>query len=141
MRYLLDTNIVSELTAVKPHGALIQWIDEQPDEALFLSAITVGELARGIERLAPSKRREALCAWLHADLLVRFDQRVLAITAETMMIWGGLYTALQTQGRTLSMMDSLIAASALEYGCILATRNTRDFAGAGVPLFNPWTDI
>jgi predicted nucleic acid-binding protein len=138
MKSLLDTNVISEVVAREPDPRVLQWIDSLDPEDVYLSAITVGEVWKGIEQLPSSARKERLRAWLKDDLLVRFAGRVLTIDAEVMRTWGTLVAELERRGRSLPALDSLIAALALHHGCALATRNEADFAGTGVTVVNPW---
>ena len=138
MRYLLDTNVISELVARQPDQAVLTWIEELDQSAVHLSVITIGEIHRGIERLPESAKRGRLRVWLTEDLLVRFGDRILPIDVEVMMAWGSMVARLISEGRPLSAMDSLIAAQALHHGYSLVTRNDSDFRGTGVNVMNPW---
>ena len=134
MNYLLDTCIISELIAKEPNSQVVVWIDQIDDERLFLSVITVGEIARGIKRLPQSQRKQTLLEWLHNDLLFRFQGKILALTVDIMLRWGELTAT----GRTLPAIDSLLAATALTGDLVLVTRNVKDFEETGVQIINPW---
>lgn len=138
MSFLLDTCVISELTARRPARAVVEWVDAVEDGRLYLSAITIGEISRGIERLPDSARRRELRAWLEGELLSRFQGRILALDAPVMLTWGELTARLEAQGQALPAMDSLIAALALHHRLALVTRNEKDFAGTEVSLVNPW---
>ncbi len=138
MRYLLDTCIISELVAKQPNPKVLSWVTDQPDENLYLSVITIGEIKKGVCKLPDSKRKSALSAWLRQDLLVRFAGRVQAVDIETMLYWGELLGRLETQGRALPLLDSLIAAIALRGSFQLVTRNEKDFDRIGVSIVNPF---
>jgi len=138
VRYLLDTNMISELVARQPDPVVLRWIDALDQTAVYLSVITIGELHRGIERLPESARRDRLRAWLTDDLLVRFGDRIVPIDVGVMMAWGSMVARLMGEGRSLSAMDSLIAAQAIRHGYTLVTRNESDFRGTGVNVVNPW---
>ncbi len=138
MKYLLDTNVISELVARQPNQQVVVWIDSLDPNFVYLSTITIGELSKGIEKLPQSKRKAELTDWLHHSLLVRFSDQILGLDAATMLKWGHLTARLEAIGRTLPAMDSLIAAIALHNECVLATRNERDFVDTGVPILNPW---
>lgn len=138
MKYLLDTNVISELVARQPNPTVMQWLDSLDAEQVYLSVITLGELKKGIEKLPDSARKEALNEWLHHELLARFSGRVLPLDSEVMLSWGELTGRLERVGRPLSALDSLIAALALHHNCILVTRNESDFQDTNVSLFNPW---
>lgn len=138
MRYLLDTNAISELIAKHPDERVIQWVDELDPASVYLSVITIGELRKGIEKLLASRRRDKLRAWLTDELLVRFRDRILVLDVDAMLVWGELVGRLERRGRPLPAIDSLIAALALTHSCTLVTRNEADFAGTGLKLANPW---
>ena len=138
MKYLLDTNVTSELIAKQPNQRVVAWIDSLDPNAVHLSVITIGEIRKGIEKLPSSKRRDILTEWLTSDLLVRFDGRIATITTEVMLIWGELTGRLENAGHPLAAINSLIAAITLAGGYRLVTRNTDDFQHTGVPLINPW---
>lgn len=138
MNYILDTNVVSELIKKQPHPQVVQWVDEQDSSRLYLSVITIGEIRKGIEKLPSSPRKETLHDWLTAQLLVRFDGRILPLTTAVMLRWGELTGRLETDGIVLSALDSFIAALALESDFTIVTRNVDDFQSTGVRVFNPW---
>jgi tRNA(fMet)-specific endonuclease VapC len=140
MRYLLDTNVISELVARQPNRAVVAWIDGLDANSVYLSVITIGEIRKGIEKLQPSTRRERLSAWLADELLVRFDGRIAAITTDVMLVWGELTGRLEMAGHPIAAIDSLIGAIALEGKFCLVTRTTADFRHTGATLFDPWAD-
>ncbi|KAM3093190.1 type II toxin-antitoxin system VapC family toxin [Phormidesmis sp. 146-35] len=139
MKYLLDTCIVSELIAKQPNLSVLHWLDTQPPETLYLSVVTLGEIAKGICKLPESQRKSTLTQWLNQDLLERFSGRIQTLDIETMLVWGGLVGSLEQQARSLPVLDSLIAAIALRHSSHLVTRNVRDFDQLGVEIFNPFT--
>lgn len=141
MNYLLDTNVISELIAKRPVKNVVEWLDRLDPNTVYLSVITIGEIWKGIEKLTPSKRREAVREWLEKDLLLRFRGRILEITAEVMLVWGELTGRLEKEGRPITAIDSLIAAIALEGDYNLVTRNEHDFQHTGVKLINPWKEV
>ncbi len=131
--FLLDTNVVSELRRVRPHGAVLTWLRGIPDGDLHLSAVTVGEIQAGIEltRVQDGEKAAEIEAWLDQ---VAASYNVLPMGAATFRRWARL---MHGQSDTL-YEDAMIAATALEHGFTIATRNTRDFAVFGVPVFNPF---
>ena len=135
MSYLLDTNVISETVRSRPEASVIDWLEQVPDEALFVSALTLGEVRRGIERLPRGQRRERLRTWLEHELPAWFGDRVLAVDREVADRWGRL---LAEVGRPLPSIDSLLAATALHHELRLVTRNTKDFAFVGLEVVNPW---
>ena len=138
MTFLLDTCVISELVTKQPNLHVMQWVDSIDEDKLFLSAITIGEITRGIEKLADSNRKSALAEWLEGDLLIRFTDRILPIDIPVMLVWGQLTADLEKQGRRMPAIDSLIAATCLQARLDLVTRNERDFAHSGVAVVNPW---
>lgn len=138
MTYLLDTCVVSELVARSPNQGVVDWVDTTDDRQLFLSVITIGEIARGVERLPESQRKQVLYEWLDTELTERFAGRILALDYDVMRRWGRLVAELERAGQSQSVMDSLIAATALHSGMTLVTRNLHDFHATGVALLNPW---
>ena len=139
MNYLLDTNVISELIAKQPNAKVVDWIDSVDPTAIYLSVITIGEIRKGIEKLPPSQRRDTLNGWLETDLLSRFQGQIVAITTDVMFVWGALLARLEREGRPIAAIDSLIAASVLQGGYTLVTRNEDDFQHTGVTVVNPWT--
>ncbi len=138
MNYILDTKVISELVAARPNPKVIDWIQSVESNQVFLSVIAIGELKKGIEKLPDADRKVKLDQWLHEDLLVRFDDQILIIDQETMLIWGRLVAQLEMIGRPISSIDSLLAATALQWQYTLVTRNTAHFAMAGIVYLNPW---
>jgi predicted nucleic acid-binding protein len=132
-RYLLDTNIISELRKLRPHGGVVAWLNKQNEEQLFLSAVTMGELQAGIERIRrqdPSKATE-IESW--ADQLESSSQ-VLAMDAPCFREWGRLMDRKSAK----LLEDAMIAATARVHGLIVATRNEADFKQLGVRMVNPF---
>jgi len=138
MNYLLDTNVISELIARVPNPRVIAWIDQLDPESVYLSVITIGELRKGIEKLAPSRRKDELTTWLDHDLLSRFAGHIVEIGIDVMLAWGELAGRMEREGKPVAAIDSLIAASALEGKYTLVTRNEVDFQHTGVIIINPW---
>ncbi|MDO8670450.1 MAG: type II toxin-antitoxin system VapC family toxin [Dehalococcoidia bacterium] len=138
MNYLLDTCVLSEFTKRRPSPEVMDWVAAVEEERLFLSVLSLGEVKRGIERLPQSHRRNELDTWLNSCLLARFAGRLIGLDAEVMLLWGALAARLESEGKTMPIVDSLIAASALYNSLILVTRNEPDFIRAGTPLMNPW---
>ena len=138
MNYVLDTNVISELIARQPNQKIVDWIDSLDPETVYLSAITIGEIRRGIEKVAPSRRKDELTLWLTSDLLLRFADKIIDITTNVMLVWGEVTGRLEQEGKTMPAIDSLIAASVLEGKFTLVTRNEDDFQHAGIAVINPW---
>jgi tRNA(fMet)-specific endonuclease VapC len=141
MNYLLDTNVISELIAKQPTQKILDWLDSLDPTTIYLSVITLGEIRKGIEKLPPSKRKDAIRTWLETDLLLRFQGKVLDITVAIMLIWGELTGRLENEGKPIAALDALLAATALQGGFRLVTRNDSDFQHTGVAILNPWREI
>jgi tRNA(fMet)-specific endonuclease VapC len=141
MNYLLDTDVISELVSRRPDRKIVEWLDRLDPNTIYLSVITIGEIRKGIEKLPPSKRRDRVKEWLEGDLLIRFQERILEITTEVMLIWGELTGRLEKEGRPITAIDSLVAAIALQGNYRLVTRNEHDFQDTGVTVFNPWREL
>jgi toxin FitB len=138
--FLVDTNVLSEFSRRgEPDQRVKIWLKAAPAGSLYVSVLTLAEIRRGIELLAPGKRRDQLEHWLEDDLLGAFDDaNVLPVTRAIGYRWAVLSARAQEQGIQPSVIDGLVAASALEHDLTLATRNVKDFAGLGVEIFNPW---
>ena len=138
--YLLDTNVISELMRPRPARGVAEWIETTPEELLYLSVITIGEIRKGIDLLDEREpKRAALQSWLDRDVRVRFAGRLLAFDAGAAERWGQVEAFAQRQRLTLPTVDAQLAATALHHGLTFVTRNTEDVRVTGVPLFNPWT--
>lgn len=116
----------------------MQWLRTQPSTALFLSAVTIGEIRKGLTLLPHSRRRSELETWFRTDLLEWFHNRILPVTHTVADRWGALDGQCQLRGTPLNTADGMIAVTAIEHDLSLVTRNVRDFAGLGVVIFNPW---
>src|ERR1700721_233950 len=139
--FLLDTNVPSELVRPQPEPKVKTWIATQNLDILFISAVSFGDLRKGIVLLPPGERREALEAWVETDLSILFSGRVLSVTRSIAERWGVLEGQRQLAGRPLHVPDGQIAATALEHGLTLVTRNVKDFAELGVSIVNPWDAV
>ena len=136
MRYLIDTNVISELSKPVPRKAVYSWIRSVPEADLFLSVVSIGEIVFGISKLSDEKRKAKLNTWLDAIICDGFEGRILEIGIDVMRIWGELNASLP---RTLPIQDTLIAATAIANNLVIATRNIKDFRYiAGLTVFNPW---
>ena len=131
--YILDTNVISELRRNKPHGAVLAWLQTVTAHQLFLSAVTLGEIQVGIEttRAQDIKKAQEIEAWLE-KIIDSFS--VLPMDGKAFRIWAQM---MQGRSNTISE-DAMIAAIAKANNLAIATRNTSDFKGLGVPLVNPF---
>ncbi len=138
MKALLDTCVISELVSKKPNPKVVEFVDLLDPEDVYLSVITIGEIVKGIEKLPKSRRKTDLQNWLRDDLLIRFEGNIVALDTDVLIEWGALTTQLESSGKTMPAIDSLIAATALAKKMTLVTRNVGDFEGTGVEIVNPW---
>ena len=137
MRALLDTCVLSEIR--RPHGnaRVKEAVAELDDADLFLSVLTVGEVAKGIVLLRAGKKKRALTVWLGV-LETKFGDRILAIDTETARVWGELTAHAQAAGKVIPAVDGLVAATALRHGLRVMTRNTKHFEATGALILDPW---
>lgn len=137
--WLLDTNVLSELRRPKPDRNVVQFVSAQPLGELYVSVVTFAEIRFGIERVSDVDRRMALNDWLDHKLRPMFDERVLEISEEIMLKWRLLVEQGRKNGHTFSQPDLLIAATALQYGMTVVSRDTSEYEIANVPVLNPWS--
>ena len=138
MKYLLDTCLVSELIKRHPSRAVAAWLDEQREEDLCLSVLTLGEIQNGIARLEDGRKKARLQAWLDHDLRDRFAGRIAGITEEAALQWGRICGESLRRGRPLPVVDELIAATAIAIGATVVTRDEAVLQSAGAKTFGPW---
>jgi len=136
--FLLDTNIVSEWVKPRPNVGVVVWLAEADEDRVFLSVVTLAELRHGIERLPASSRRRRLDAWLHDELPLRFEGRVLPVDDAVAEAWGKVVARREAAGRPIGVMDAFIAATANVHALRLVTRNEADFDSAVKQIINPW---
>jgi predicted nucleic acid-binding protein len=135
---LLDTNVVSEPLRQAPEVRVIEWIDAQPLETLFLSAITVAELRAGVALLPSGKRRAGLHENLEKRVLPLFAGRVLAFDLLCTQAYAELMARARSAALAIAAADGYIAAIAMANGFAVATRDTRPFEAAGATVIDPW---
>lgn len=138
MRYLLDTNAVSEPQRPRPDPGYMAWIGEREAEDLAISALAYGELARGVAVLPAGKRRSELSAWL-AEGLTFFGERILPVDVKVATVWADVWAANRRAGRVVGVVDELTAATALAHGLTVVTRNLDHFDESGCELLSPWS--
>jgi len=136
VKYLVDTNILSEARRPKGHAAIRETLSAIDENSLYLSVITIGEIAHGVARLDVGKRRRELEVWL-GQIARHFSDRVLPIDEPIARLWGEITAASAKAGRTLHTADGLIAATALRHGLHLLTRSKADFEQTGVAVSDP----
>ena len=137
--FLLDTSYLSALAdAARPdHAPALRWYQLQDERDLFTTSVVIGEIARGITRLRPSRRRDRYRNWLRHEVLPVFGARVLPFDVEAALQWGALMGDREREGTIPSNDDAKIAAVAAIHGLTVVTANERDFAAFGVPIVNP----
>ncbi len=138
MNFLLDTNAISEWVKPRPDPGIAAWLDEVDEDRTYLSVITLGELRKGVERLAVGRRRDRLDQWLTSELPERFGERMLAFDAAVADQWGRLLAQAENIGRPVGGIDALIAATAKVHGLQVVTRNVGHFRHTGVDVISPW---
>jgi predicted nucleic acid-binding protein len=139
MAWLLDTNILSEIRRLRPEPKVLAFIAANPLDELYISAVTLAELRFGIELLSEgSARHDELDNWLTRTIRPMFERRVLAVTEDIMFRWRVLLEEGRKTGHTFSQPDLIIAATALQHGLTVVTRDRSDFDKARAPVFNPW---
>jgi len=139
MSWLLDTPVLSELIRATPKESVIDWLQAQDENDLFLSVLTLGELEKGIAKLSDSRRKTTLRKWVRTNLMARFETRVLVIDHKVAARWGTLVGTSERKGRPLPVIDSLIAATAIAHELTVVSRNAKDFERCGIPCLNPWS--
>ena len=137
MKVLLDTCVLSEIRRPKGHPRVRRALEALDSEDLFLSVISIGEIAKGIALLKEAKKKDDLRIWIQA-LENHYADRVLVVDLETSHIWGKLTAEAQKAGKIVPASDGLIAATARRHGLYVMTRNTEHFKAAGVLLLDPW---
>ena len=135
---LLDTNVISEPQRREPNARVLNWIDAQALETLYLSAITVAELRAGIALMPAGKRRDGLHENLEKRLLPMFANRVLSFDMACTKAYAELLAKSRDAGLAVETADAFIAAVALANGFAVATRDTTPFEAAGLNVINPW---
>jgi toxin FitB len=137
--YLIDTNVISELTKPAPNGAVLNWFAQTPAQQIFISSVTLCEMALGLTLLPAGKRRDALTAATTALINEDFEGRCLNLDARCAQAYGQLAAAQMQSGKACTAEDAMIAAIALVHQFTLVTRNVKDFVGMqGLQLLNPW---
>jgi predicted nucleic acid-binding protein len=138
--WLLDTNVLSELRRPRPEPRVVDFVSRQPLELLFTSAVVFAEIRFGIELVPDANRRSELHDWLNHKLRPLFEQRVCPVSEDVMLKWRLMVEDGRRVGHTFSQPDLIIAATALEQGLTIVTRNTAHYERAKVSTLNPWID-
>ena len=136
MSYLLDTNVICEIVKAKPAKNVLDWVNTVPENNLFISVLTLGEIRKGVEKINDLKRREFIRLWLENDLPLFFAERILPVDLQVADQWGRLQSNLK--GHVLPAIDGLLAATAVCHNLRLVTRNEKDFRCCSLEVLNPW---
>jgi len=140
VRFLLDTNLVSEVTKEHAEPRVAAWLASVHPNQAYLSVMTVSELRAGAELMPPGARRRRFEEWIADDILNRFRPNILPIDLDVAEVFGRYIAEDRLKGRTTSPVDLLIAATAQAHGLTVVTRNTRDFDHLELSLLNPWSE-
>jgi hypothetical protein len=139
VKFLLDTNTVSEWVKPRPNAGVVEWMDSIDDDRVFLSVVSLAEVRYGIERLAHGNRRRQLEEWLERELPLRFEGRILPVDAGIADTWGKIVARGEAAGRPIAVMDAFLAATAEVHRLTLVTRNVSHFSLLKT-VVNPWTE-
>ena len=139
MNYLLDTCVLSEFVKKMPNPKVVQWINQQQAEQLFVSQISIAEIKKGLHKIKVQQpdRHHKLQQWLHS-IEATFFSRVLPMTEAILNDWSEITAHAELQGKKLAVMDSLIATTAYQHKLVLVTRNVEDFKMTPVQILNPF---
>ncbi len=136
--WLLDTNVLSEFRRPRPDKKVLAFLAQQPLDQMFVSSVTFAEIRFGIELVKDPGKRADLQQWLTHKLRPMFAQRVLQVSEDVMFTWRMLVEEGRKSGHTFSQPDLVIAATAVQHGLTVVTRDTVDYTRARASLFNPW---
>lgn len=137
-RFLLDTNVISELVRPKPNEKTISWLSTQPNETLYISVITLAELMRGVSKLETGNKKLKLNEWIQKEIPNQFDERILDFDKKCAFLWGQWQGEADKLGIPYPVMDIQIATIAARFELTLVTRNIKDFKNLPIQCFNPW---
>lgn len=138
---LLDTNVISELVRQFPDRAVVSFIDRQPPDSVFTTAICEAEIHYGLARMPRGRRRDNLRARIRAFLGTGYSARILPFDSTCAQLYGIIRADREAAGRPITVEDGMIAAIARAYGAMVATRNLADFQDCGVDIVNPWDPV
>ena len=137
MSYLLDTCVLSELSKSDPSPQLAEWFEKIPEDELYVSVLTLGEIRYGIGKLPDGRRKNDLFQWFET-LEAVYESSALGVSREIALRWGAERARLAGKGIQVPVIDGLIAASALHHSLYLVSRNVKDFSAFEVDVINPW---
>jgi len=137
MGYLVDTNVISEPETKHPNANVLAWLARVDFGELYISALTVGEIKKGVVKLEAGTRKAHIQNWLE-ELRKKFAGRILSLSETTFIEWGKMVGKFEQKGIVRPPYDSLLEATALEHDLILVTRNVKNFQDSSVTILNPW---
>ena len=140
MKWLLDTNVLSEATRARPRQKVVSWVAAERPEDVAISVVTLSELLDGATSNIDEVRRRLLTSWVEIEVADAFRDRTLPLTPTIIVEWIRLSRRLRKTGRSRDAADLLIAATARVHKLTLVTRNVRDFLDTGLLLYDPWND-
>jgi predicted nucleic acid-binding protein len=140
VKWLLDTNVVSESIRPRPEPRVLAWLSNQPVEQMAISIVTLAELRDGTSTVTDSTRRRRLERWIDTEVIRSFANRTLPLTVDILVQWLFLARTLSAKGRPRSAPDLLIAATARVHDLVIVSRNYQDFIGTPVSVFDPWAE-
>lgn len=139
--WLLDTNVISEMSGARPDPKVAKWFNAQAEQSLFLSIFTFAEYQKGISHLPVGDKRRPRLQRAVIALEGRFSGRILSVSDQIVLRWGAISGEVKRlTGHSPSVIDTLLAATAIEHDLCFATRNVSDVAQSGAAIFNPWKD-
>jgi len=140
VKWLLDTNVVSEGVRKQPNSRVVNWIAAEPTSDTAISIVTLAELREGASTVQEEAKRDRFAKWIDTEIVDTFGNRTLPLTTEILIAWLDLSRKLRARGRTRDPADLLIAATARVHNLTLVTRNSRHFASTGVVVYDPWNN-
>lgn len=139
--WLLDTNVIAEVSGARPDPRVVQWIESLPEHTLYLSILTIGEYQKGIQHLPLGNKLRLRLQRAVVALEARFSGRMLSVSDQIVLRWGAISGEVKrVTGHSPSVIDTLLAATAIEHDLYLATRNVAHVIKSGAVVFNPWKD-
>lgn len=140
MRWLLDTNVISEGIRSRPNANVLIWLSRSVQSDLAISSVTLAELRDGASTARDEARRKLFTDWLDTEIIIRFAEQTLPLTTAVLVDWLQLSRSLRIAGKARDAADLLIASTARIHRLTVVTRNVRDFADTGVVVYDPWQD-
>ena len=140
MNYLLDTCLLSELHKTDPNQGVTDWVRNTNENRFLVSALSLGEIQKGIAKLEDGRRKRAIQSWLDHDLRERFAGRILPVDEDVALEWGMFCGASERKGLSLPAIDSLLAVSCVVHNLVIVTRNDKDFECYPIKRVNPWSN-